>query len=256
MNASPAITRHSCPGIAVSILCLLSLLTTNAFAEDIRIAVASNFTNTLGDLAKRFEQQTGHRVKISGGSTGKHYAQIINGAPYDLFFAADSRRPERLEEQGLIVSGSRFTYAKGKLVLWYPYGSNAEAYLRSKGFKRMAIANPRLAPYGRAAQQTLERMNLWPALQDKIVRGENIGQTFHFTDSGSVQLGLVALSQLRDKIQSGMGSVWLVPADHYDPIEQQAVLLRDSPATAAFVQFINTQQARSIIASYGYNTVP
>jgi len=155
----------------------------NAFAAPVRVAVASNFIETLKVIAERFERETGHRVIISSGSTGKHYAQIINGAPFDLFFAADRESPALLEVQGYALPDSRFTYALGKLILWSPQPGYIDAegkLLESDEVERLAIANPKLAPYGRAAQQVLQARGLWEDYQRRLVRGENIGQTFQF----------------------------------------------------------------------------
>jgi len=239
-------------GMACVTVLLLGLLPLQAMADKIRIAVASNFAPALADIAKLFEQQSPHKVLLSSGSTGKHYAQIINGAPFDLFFAADTHRPELLDVQELIVKNSRFTYAQGRLVLWNPLGGNAEQKLHNASFERLAIANPRLAPYGRAAQQTLQYLGLWQQLQKKLVRGENISQAYQFTHSGSAQLGLVALAQLRNPNHPVRGSTWLVPENHYAPIRQQAVQLSDNEAAGQFLGFIKSPTALAIIERYGY----
>ncbi|WP_455221340.1 molybdate ABC transporter substrate-binding protein [Kaarinaea lacus] len=225
-------------------------------ADEIRIAVAANFTNTLETLANRFEQKTGHQIILATGSTGKHYAQIINGAPFDVFFAADVERPTLLEDKGLIVPGSRFTYAIGRLVLWSPsqnYVDTNGEILVNGDYQHLAIANPKLAPYGKAAQQVLEKQGLWQQLQTRMVRGENIGQTFQFVKSGNAQLGFVALSQVKQAEQQLQGSYWLIDQSVYDKIEQQVVTLKDSPATRAFKQYIQNQEARAIIQQSGYD---
>jgi len=225
-----------------------------AHADSIHVAVASNFANTLRDIIQLFEQRYDHRVMLSTGSTGKHYGQIVNGAPFDLFFAADERRPQLLDKKGLIINNSRFTYARGRLVLWSQDGRNPQDLLRSASLLRLAVANPRLAPYGRAAQETLQFLGLWEDLQLKLVRGENIGQTYHFVHSGSAQLGFVALSQLRDPKQTALGSFWLIPEDHYSPIEQQVVRLTDKKAAKEFMDFVKSPPALAIIERYGYGT--
>jgi len=248
-STSHAFTPALCAGL---LLMVASFVPAEVQAAHIRVAVASNFASTLRELGRLFEQQHGHRVTLSSGSTGKHYAQIINGAPFDAFFAADSRRPQLLDQRKLIVEGSRFTYALGKLALWSPNGGDAQKMLRTAAFQRLAIANPRLAPYGQAAQETLQHLGVWRGLRGKLVRGENIGQTYHFVHSGSAQLGLVALSQLRDPEKPAMGSVWLVPQDHYARIEQQAVQLSNSKATQAFMDFMKSPQSLAIIERYGY----
>ena len=231
------------------------LFSGKAVTGEIHIAVASNFTTTMRVLAERFEEQTGHAVVLLPGSTGKHFAQIMNGAPFDAFFAADTQRPERLEAEGRIIPGSRFTYAIGKLVLWSPDPDLVDSYgavLESGTFRRLAIANPRLAPYGRAAQQFLESRGILKSLQPKLVRGENISQAFQFVASGNAELGLVALSQLMQSGRHGEGSRWQVPDKLHTPIEQQAVLLSDSAAAVDFMRFAKSESARAIIRDSGY----
>jgi molybdate transport system substrate-binding protein len=227
-----------------------------ASANEIRLAVASNFTNTMETIVSRFEQQTGHQIIIAAGSTGKHYAQIINGAPFDAFFAADAERPQLLEEKDLIVAGSRFTYAIGRLVLWSPKENYIDAngeVLVNGDYQHLAIANPKLAPYGRAAQQVLQKKELWEQLQARLVRGENISQTFHFVVSGNAPLGFVALSQVKQLENNLTGSQWLIEQTLYDKIEQQAVMLKDTPATRAFMLYLQSHEARAIIRQSGYD---
>ncbi|MCW9013310.1 MAG: molybdate ABC transporter substrate-binding protein [Gammaproteobacteria bacterium] len=239
------------------LLLLLLIIAPQTRAAEIRVAVASNFATTMRLLAEQFEASTDHRVTLIYGSTGKHYAQIKNGAPFDIFFAADTRRPELLEIEGNVVIGSRFTYAQGKLVLWSPqadYVDSDAQILASDQFSHLAIANPRLAPYGVAAKQVLESRGLWHKLKSRIVRGENIGQAFQFVKSGNVPLGFVAYSQI---LQSGVavqGSIWQVPQELYTPIEQQMVMLQDNDATRAFLAFVRSDRARAIIRSHGYQT--
>ncbi len=225
--------------------------------DEIRAAVASNFAEAIQVLAGQFEAETGHRVTLIFGATGKHYAQISNGAPFDVFFAADEHRAERLEREGAAVPGSRFTYALGKLVLWSPRKGLVDStgsVLRHGNFRYLAIANPRLAPYGRAAQEVLQTLGLWEALQGKMVRGENIGQAFQFIRSGNAELGFVALSQVKRPGGGIKGSWWEIPRKLYTPITQQAVLLKESEAARAFLGFVKSDAARKIIQSYGYDT--
>ncbi|WP_455365979.1 molybdate ABC transporter substrate-binding protein [Kaarinaea lacus] len=225
-------------------------------ADEIRVAVASNFLPTMKAIASGFQQQTSHQVILATGSTGKHYAQIVNGAPFDAFFAADVERPQLLEDKGVIAPGSRFTYAIGRLVLWSPKENFVDAngaVLTNDDYQFLAIANPKLAPYGRAAQQVLEKKGLWAQSQNRIVRGENIGQTFQFVRSGNAQLGFVALSQLMQLEKEPSGSYWLIEQSFYDKIEQQAVLLKDSPATRAFLHYVKSDEARAIIKNSGYD---
>jgi molybdate transport system substrate-binding protein len=227
-----------------------------ANADELRVAVASNFRLAMTATATRFEAISGHRVKLIPGSTGKHYAQIVNGAPFDAFFAADAERPRLLELDRRIVPGSRFTYGIGKLVLWSATGNLVDpdgAILRAGTFDHLAIANPELAPYGAAARQLLQALGLWESLAGKLVRGENIGQTFQFVVSGNAELGLVALAQLANPDQRFGGSAWEPPQALYDPIEQQAVLLNDSPAGRDFMAFMRSAEARALIRTYGYD---
>lgn len=228
-----------------------------ALAAKVNVAVASNFVNTLRQLAEPFSRASGHELIISSASTGKLYAQILHGAPYDLFLAADEARPQRLLEQGYASRESLFTYAVGRLVLWSPLShqqSNGARLLADGGFQHLAIGNPRTAPYGKAAQQALKSLGLWERLQDRLVRGENIGQAFQFVATGAAELGLVALSQLQD-YDSTAGYRWLVPTERYTPIRQQGVLLersRKKPEAVAFADFLTSAAASRIIRANGY----
>jgi molybdate transport system substrate-binding protein len=237
-------------------LLLLTISPTYAHAEQIRVAVASNFTQAIKDLAQAFEEETGHDVQLIYGSTGKIYAQIQHGAPFDLFFAADTERPSRLEQEKRIQTGSRFTYARGKLALWSKNPSLVDAngeVLNQGNFRHLAIANPKLAPYGLAAKQTLQSMKLWDDMQDKLVQGENIGQTLQFVRTENAELGFVALSQLIQPDQPQLGSLWEVPAELYDPIDQQAVQLTDNAVATAFLDFVKSPQGHKLIRQYGYD---
>ncbi len=246
-------------------ICLLIFLVaacgTTAIAEPLRIAVASNFLRPAKALAAGFEESSGRVVTVSTGSTGKLYAQIINGAPYSVFLAANVSEPKRLEADGRAVAGSRFTYATGRLVLWsrnralLTAGDGADL-IRRQDFTRLAIANPRTAPYGAAAVQAMQALGLDPkGLGRHLVRGENVSQTYQFIASGNVDAGFVSLSQMGDPRRSVEGSYWLVPADLHDPIEQQAVLLARAAADAhakAFLHYLRSPEARALIAGYGY----
>lgn len=240
----------------ISILAFSVLLVSCARHRDVRelrIAVASNFKAPAAELVKRFQERTGRVVTITLGSTGKLYAQIDNGAPFDVFLAADSERPRLLEEKLQAADGSRFTYAVGKLVLWSPKKGVVDPdgkVVEGDGFSKLAIANPSLAPYGNAAEEVLRKRGLWDGLRDRIVRGENIGQAFQFVYSGNAELGFLALSQVKDK----GGSIWIVPQDLYIPIEQQAVLLSEDPDARRFLEFVKSDEARKIIRENGYDT--
>ncbi|MDT8406875.1 MAG: molybdate ABC transporter substrate-binding protein [Methylococcales bacterium] len=240
--------------ILISTLVLL-LGFSQAFADEIHVAVASNFTDASKDIAKAFEQKTGHKVILAFGSTGKHYAQIKNGAPFAAFFAADVKRPKLLEQEGLALPDSRFTYAIGKVVLWSPepglIDANAEV-LNQGDFRYLALANPKLAPYGKAAEQVMRAKSLWTALQNRMVRGENIGQTFQFVNSGNAQIGFVAYAQIKRPGTAITGSFWEPAQSLYDPIEQQAVLLKDQAAARDFLDFVKSETAIDIIQGYGY----
>lgn len=229
-----------------------------AQAEDISVAVAANFAGPLQKIAAQFEKDTGHKAILSPGSTGKLYAQITHGAPFQVLLSADDETPARLEKEGHAVSGTRFTYAVGRMVLWSTDPSLVDSrpeVLQKANFARMAIANPKLAPYGLAAQQTLDKLGLGNALQGKIVQGENIAQTHQFVATGNAQLGFVALSQVMVDGQMGAGSFWLVPPSMHDAIRQDAVLLnpgKDSKAAQALLQYLKSDKARALIRASGY----
>lgn len=226
-------------------------------ADTVHVATASNFSQPLRLLAQDFEKKSKYKVRISTASTGKLYAQIKHGAPYHLFLSADQRRPEKLEQEGLAIPGSRFTYAVGRLVLWapqQPFQGEAKALISQPGLRRFSIANPKTAPYGAAARQTLKAMGLWKPLQGRLVRGENIAQTFQFVASRAAEMGLVAYSQLSEEAKS-TGYHWIVPQALYDPVRQDAVLLKrgaDNPAAKAFHTFLQSDHARALISALGY----
>lgn len=230
---------------------------TPAFAEQALVAVAANFVPPFREIAIEFEHATGHRLQVAGGSSGNFYSQIKNGAPFDIFFSADMVRPKLLEDEGLGVKDSRFTYAIGRLVLWSPNENliKGEETLRSKQYKRLAMANPKTAPYGVAAMQALQRLELWDSVQPHIVMGESLGQTMGFIESGNAQLGFVALSQVLDLKIKGKGGRWDVPTNLHEPIKQDLILLtkgKDNPAAKALIEFIGGPQAKRIIERYGY----
>ncbi|KPV39782.1 hypothetical protein AN478_11155 [Thiohalorhabdus denitrificans] len=229
-----------------------------AHAAEVRVAVASNFTAAIKALEPRFEEATGHDLRISTGSTGKLYAQIRNGAPFDAFLAADARRPRLLEEKGAAVTGSRFTYAVGRLVLWSPDPDRVrgKTTLAAGDFRHLAMANPRTAPYGLAARQALRSLDLWKDLRPRVVRGENIAQAHQYAASGAAELGLVALAQVSGPEAPGEGSRWVVSGDLHEPIRQQAVLLEQgarNAAARAFLDFLQGPEAREILADFGYD---
>ena len=236
-------------------------ISTHSVANEIRIAVASNFYPTMKAIVEEFELENYESSKINkivliSGSSGKHYAQIINGAPFDIFFSADQERPVLLEEKGVVEYESRFTYALGKIVLWSPTNGLVDSegqVLYDNNFRFLAIANPKIAPYGIATKETLISMGLWNNMGKKVVRGENIAQAFQFINSGNAELGFVSFSQLMSPNFSLVGSFWEVPKSLYNPIEQQAVLLRDSLLGRNFMEFVQTDKALNIISKFGYD---
>jgi molybdate transport system substrate-binding protein len=244
--------------IKSSLLGALLLTSQLANAGVVSVAVAANFTAPMQEIAPLFEQASGHKVNLSFGSTGKFYAQIKQGAPYDVLVSADSKTPQKLDGDGLTVPGSRFVYALGTLVLWSSQPGLVDdkgAVLRKGGFNKLAIGDPKLAVYGTAAQETLEGLGLWQALSPKLVRGENITQTYQFAATGNAELGFIALSQISKGGKVTGGSWWIVPAHHYKPIEQSAVMLssaKDAEASKAFLAFLKGPQAATVIRSYGY----
>ncbi len=241
--------------VAIALVCISQAV----WAGSVTVAVAANFVTPARQIAEAFQQNSEHTVVISSGSTGKLFAQIEHGAPFDLFLAADSRRPQLLEQNGKAVPGSRFTYALGRLVLWSPRPRYVDEHgdILGKGdFRRLAIASPRLAPYGLAAQQVMENLGVWRELRGRLVQGENIAQAFQFVVSGNASLGFVALAQIR--AAGNPGSVWQIPDELYHPIRQQAVLLqrgKNSAAANAFFHYLQSSEAREIIQGMGYEVV-
>ena len=229
-----------------------------AQADEVQVAVAANFTAPMQQIAAQFEKDTGHKAALSFGATGKFYAQIVNGAPFEMLVAADDETPARLEKEGQGVAGTRFTYGIGKLVLWSTNPDLVDAkgeVLKTANFKHLALANPKTAPYGTAAIETMTRLGLLPSLQGRFVQGENIAQTYQFILSGNAELGFVALSQVFKDGKITSGSAWIVPASLYEPIRQDAVLLakgKDKPAASALLVYLKGEKARSIIKSFGY----
>lgn len=225
------------------------------------MAVATNFVHAAEDLVAAFSAGPGaaHRIRLASASTGKHYAQIRNGAPFDVFLAADQARPERLVEDGLARAGARVTYAIGSIVLWSASDklsvTNGEAALRGARFRRLAIANPALAPYGVAARQVLTSLALLPALEPKLVYGQNIGQTHALVASGNAELGFIARSQWLMMRGNAAGSVWTPPPRSFDPIRQDGMLLRRAErneAAVAFMEFLVSAAGKRIIRDAGY----
>lgn len=236
----------------------LALPTLSALAADVQVAVAANFGPAMQRIAPAFERATGHRVVVALGSTGRFYAQVRHGAPYQVLLAADSETPARLEREGLAVPDTRFTYAIGRLVLWSATPGRVDGQgevLRRGDFDRLAVADPRLSPYGAATAQVLQGLGLAEALRPKLVQGESIGQAWQFVASGNAPLGFVALSQVQADGRIASGSAWLVPAGLHAPLRQDAVLLaagRDNPAAPAFLAFLRSEPARALVRAHGY----
>ena len=233
-------------------------LSAAAQAEVVQIAVAANFTAPARALAEIFARTTGHEAKLSFGATGAFYTQIKNGAPFDILLAADDERPIRLEKEGDTVPGSRFTNAIGQLVLWSAkpgFVDGEGAVLKGGNFNKIAIANPKLAPYGAAAVETMDKLGLAAALTPKLVTGESIGQTYNFIATGNAELGFVALAQVLDGGKLKSGSMWVVPAKYHAPIIQDAVILKRAaanPAAKAWMALMRSPTTQDFIRSYGY----
>lgn len=229
-----------------------------AHADEVQVAVAANFAAPMKEIAARFEQESGHKVLATVGATGKFYAQIRNGAPFDILLAADDDTPARLEKEGATVPNTRFTYAIGKLVLWSAQPGLVDdkgGVLKKAGFAHLSIANPKLAPYGAAAVETLQKLALYGALEPKLVVGESIGQAHQFVASGAAELGFVAMSQVYEGGKLKSGSAWVVPAGLYHPIRQDAVALakgKGKPAVEALLTYMKSDKAKAVIRSYGY----
>ena len=229
-----------------------------AQANEVQVAVAANFTAPMQKIAAEFEKDTGHKAVLAFGATGKFYAQIVNGAPFEVLLAADDETPARLETEHRTVPGTRFTYATGKLVLWSAqdgYVDNRGQVLKTGNYAHLAIANPKTAPYGAAAIETLTKLGLLDRVQGKLVQGENIAQAYQFVSTGNAPLGFVALAQVYRDGKFTSGSGWIVPADLYGPIRQDAVILAKggaNPAAKALEGYLKSDKARGIIRSYGY----
>ena len=244
--------------LRLTLLVALLLSAIAVRADEVQVAVAANFSAPMQRIVALFENDSGHQASLAFGATGKFYAQIANGAPFEVLLAADDETPAKLEKEGLGVAGSRFTYAVGKLVLWSANADlvdSAGAVLNTGSFKHLALANPKTAPYGAAAIEAMTKLKVLAELQPRIVQGENISQAHQFVVSGNAELGFVALSQVYQDGKLSGGSMWAVPAHLYAPIRQGAVLLakgKGKPAAAALLAYLKGDKARAIIRSYGY----
>lgn len=246
-------------GAMVASVAVLGLWSVQARAAEVSVAVAANFTAPMKKIATEFEKDTGHKAELSFGATGKFYAQIANGAPFGILLAADDTTPEKIAREGRGVADSRFTYAIGTLVLWSPKPGYVDAkgeVLKTGDYQHIAIANPKLAPYGAAAMEVLNKLGLTAQVQPKVVTGENIAQTYQFAASGNAQLGFVALSQVMENGKIREGSAWQVPANMHEPIRQDAIVLtpaKDNEAALALMKYLRGEKAHEIIRSYGYS---
>jgi len=243
--------------LSAIVFSLLAVAT--AQADEVQVAVAANFTGPMQVISVLFEKDTGHKAVLSYGATGKFYAQIKNGAPFEVLLAADDETPARLVKEGTAASGSNFTYAIGKLVLWSANPGlidGSGAILKKGGFKHLAIANPKTAPYGAAALQAMGKLGVAETLKPLFVQGENISQTQQFVVTGAAELGFVAYSQVIKNDRIGSGSGWIVPENLYDPIRQDAVILakgKDKAAAAALLSYLKSPKAAAVIKSFGYS---
>lgn len=237
---------------------LFAAISALAQAGEVQVAVAANFTAPMQLIAADFEKDTGNKVVLSFGATGKFYAQITNGAPFEVFLSADDETPARLEKEQQTVADSRFTYAIGKLVLWSQKEGVIDAngdVLRKGDYRHVAVANPKTAPYGTAAVEAMKKLGLYDAVQSKLIQGENISQTHQFVSTGNAELGFVALSQVFKDGKVTSGSAWIVPANLYEPIRQDAVILakgKGNPAAKALMDYLKGPKARAVIKSFGY----
>lgn len=249
--------------------CLAAACAAAAQAGEVHVAVAANFAAPMARIAQSFTAATGHVAKLSSGASGKFYSQIVAGAPFELLLAADDTTPRRLVDQGHAVGSSRFTYATGRLVLWSatPGFVDAQgAVLASGRFAHLAIASPKVAPYGRAAMEVLRALGLADTLAPKLVTGESIAQAFQFVATGNAELGFVALSQViaaglrqgdQHPLGGGVGSSWRVPETLHAPILQDAVLLKrgeSNPAAVALVAYLKSAAAVEVIRAFGYGS--
>jgi len=253
MRATPLRTSLKSLAVAVAVFSVGS-----AFADEVQVAVAANFTAPIQAIAKDFEADTGHKLVASFGATGQFYTQIKNGAPFEVFLAADDTTPAKLEKENEIVKGSRFTYAVGTLALWSAkedYVDDKGEVLKKNAYQHLSIANPKAAPYGLAATQVLAKLGLTDATQPKIVEGQSIAQAYQFVSTGNAELGFVALSQVYKDGKLNSGSAWIVPANLHEPIKQDAVILnkgKDSAAAKALMDYLKGPKAAAVIKSFGY----
>lgn len=233
------------------------MISSPVLAEEIIVAVASNFLSPFKEISKDFQKSSGHKIVIISGSTGSLFAQIVNGAPYQIFLSADSHRPKKLEQMELSVKGSRFVYAIGRLTLWSAdpdrIKKNGTDNLLKNTFTHLAIANPKTAPYGHAATEVLKKLKIWDKLLPDLIRGGNITQTFQYVATGNVEMGFVAKSQTRDPKLKIKGSRWDIPKEMHSKLEQSIVLLKNSKEASDLMRYMQNKKAQQIIKKYGYD---
>lgn len=248
-----AVRRSILAGLLAGLVLLVSA--PSASAAGARVAVAANFTEPAKEIAARFEARSGYNLSLSFGASGQFFTQIANGAPFEVFLSADAERPQMAETEGLAVPGTRFTYATGRLALWSKTPGLVDsggAVLSRRSFQKIAIADPKAAPYGLAAVETMRKLGVYDRLSARLVTGVSIAQVYQFVDTGAAEVGFVALSQV---VNHREGSRWIVPASNHAPIAQQAVLLKtgvDNAAARAFLQFLKGPEAKAIVRRYGY----
>ena len=246
--------KVSCLGILFAFV----LCPAKGMADVVQVAAAANFVRPLRELAADFEHDTGHKIAITSGATGMFYAQIKSGAPFDVFLSADEQTPAKLEREGAAVASTRFTYAIGVLALWSlkpNYVDSTGSVLKKGKFAHLAIANPKIAPYGAAAVATLKREGLYDTIAPKIVQGESIAQAYQFVSTGDTELGFVALSQIFQDGRITEGSAWIVPANLYPPLRQDVIVLnpgKGKSAVEAFMRYLHSDKAAAVIKSFGY----
>lgn len=244
--------------LRTTVVAIALLTSTLTCAAEIRVAVSANFTHTMKEITAVFEKDTGYKVALTQGSTGKLYAQISQGAPFDVFLSADDETPGKLAREGKAVAGTQFTYAVGRLALWSPKGDLVDdggQVLKTDKFRFVAIANARVAPYGRAAVQVMQKLGVLSLVEPRVVQGESITQTFQFVATGNAQLGFVALSQIMNNGKIIPGSTWIVPDSMHESLKQDAILLKsgkNATAAIALLNFIKSDKAKKIIAGHGY----
>jgi molybdate transport system substrate-binding protein len=232
------------------------ILSVNLQAGDVKVAVSSNFATTLEKISEAFTKETGHKLVISSGATGKIYAQIREGAPFEVLLSADQTTPMKLITDNLAVEETQFTFAVGRLVLWSlkdKFVDDEGAVIKTSSVNHIAIANPKLAPYGVAAKEYLEKVGIWKIVEAKIVYGENISQTYQFVSTGNAEVGFIAMSQIMDT----KGSYWVVPESQYSPLKHDVILLnkgKTNPIAKKFLEFLKDRKVKAIISKFGYKS--